>query len=152
MKKSHRKDVILARIIFAIFCLVVITLIAGLVLFIKSKMKSNEPTESQITVVSQESETQGNVFPEIDETQPTEEDTQQELPEAQDTEVVEVTMKTTTGVNLRSEPSTSGQVLTVLVQGTTLKMLGEENGWAKVDYQGQSGYVSLDYLEEVLEP
>ena len=152
MKKSHRKDVILARIIFAIFCLVVITLIAGLVLFIKCKMKSNEPTESQITVVSQESETQGNVFPEIDETQPTEEDTQQELPEAQDTEVVEVTMKTTTGVNLRSEPSTSGQVLTVLVQGTTLKMLGEENGWAKVDYQGQSGYVSLDYLEEVLEP
>lgn len=152
MKKSHRKDVILARIIFAIFCLVVITLIAGLVLFIKSKMKSNEPTESQITVVSQESETQGNVFPEIDETQPTEEDTQQELPETQDTEVVEVTMKTTTGVNLRSEPSTSGQVLTVLVQGTTLKMLGEENGWAKVDYQGQSGYVSLDYLEEVLEP
>ena len=66
--------------------------------------------------------------------------------------MVEVTMKTTTGVNLRSEPSTSGQVLTVLVQGTTLKMLGEENGWAKVDYQGQSGYVSLDYLEEVLEP
>ena len=39
MKKSHRKDVILARIIFAIFCLVVITLIAGLVLFIKSKIK-----------------------------------------------------------------------------------------------------------------
>ena len=37
----------------------------------------------------------------------------------------------------------------MLEEGTMLTLLGEENGWAQVEYDGQQGYVSTEYITDV---
>ena len=54
----------------------------------------------------------------------------------------------TDGVNFRAEPNTDSEILTVLVTGTKLTLLGEENGWVQAEYNGQKGYVSSDYVTD----
>ena len=46
------------------------------------------------------------------------------------------------------EPNTDSEILTVLVTGTKLTLLGEENGWVQAEYNGQKGYVSSDYVTD----
>lgn len=143
MKKSHRKDVIIARIIFAVVLLVLIALIVGAVILIRGHMAEKSAQESQSAIVTEDSQEQQPVVdtqavePEI-----TTEDTQEPEPNP--------VVQTTTGVNLRKEPNTECEVLTILEQGTMLELIGEEDGWAVVDYQGQIGYVKSEYLQEVM--
>lgn len=145
MKKSHRKDVIIARIIFAVVCVLLIAVIVGAVFWLRGRAKDgSDGSESQPGIETEDSQ-QGadSAVGDVQTTEPVTlpEDTQ--IPEAKPI------MRTTSGVNLRMEPNTDCEVITVLEAGTMLEMLGEEAGWAAVDYQGQTGYVSLDYLEEV---
>ena len=53
---------------------------------------------------------------------------------------------TATALNLRSEPDMSGTVLSCLPRGTVVLVTGEEGGWYKIWYRGESGYMSKDYL------
>ena len=67
--------------------------------------------------------------------------------QTQTPEVVEMTyMWTTDGVNLRSEPNTDSAVVTVLGVGTQVRMIGEEDGWVKVSFNDQEGYIRADFL------
>ena len=51
-----------------------------------------------------------------------------------------------TYANLRKEPSTDATVLDTLLRNTEVKVLSEENGWAKVTVKGMTGYVSKDLV------
>ena len=56
---------------------------------------------------------------------------------------------TTTGssLRLRSEPSTDASVITTLDKDVTVALQdGSVDGWYKVSYNGNTGYVSADYL------
>lgn len=141
MKKSHRKDVIIARVIFAVVLLLLIALIVGAVIMIRGHMAEKNAQESQGVIVTENSQEQQPVV-----------DTQTSEPEitTEDTQAPNPVVQTTTGVNLRKEPNTECEVLTVLDQGTMLELIGEEDGWAVVDYQGQIGYVKIEYLQEVM--
>lgn len=141
MKKSHRKDVIIARVIFAVALLLLIALIVGAVIMIRGHMAEKSAQESQGVIVTENSQEQQPVV-----------DTQTSEPEitTEDTQALNPVVQTTTGVNLRKEPNTECEVLTVLDQGTMLELIGEEDGWAVVDYQGQIGYVKIEYLQEVM--
>ena len=141
MKKSHRKDVIIARVIFAVVLLLLIALIVGAVIMIRGHMAEKSAQESQGVIVTENSQEQQPVV-----------DTQTSEPEitTEDTQAPNPVVQTTTGVNLRKEPNTECEVLTVLDQGTMLELIGEEDGWAVVDYQGQIGYVKIEYLQEVM--
>lgn len=141
MKKSHRKDVIIARVIFAVVLLLLIALIVGAVIMIRGHMAEKRAQESQGVIVTENSQEQQPVV-----------DTQTSEPEitTEDTQALNPVVQTTTGVNLRKEPNTECEVLTVLDQGTMLELIGEEDGWAVVDYQGQIGYVKIEYLQEVM--
>lgn len=44
-------------------------------------------------------------------------------------------------VRLRAKPSTRGTTLTEIPRGAKLSVLHKENGWYKVSYNGQTGYV-----------
>lgn len=141
MKKSRRKDVLIARIIFAVVCVLLILIIAGAVVLIRGRLESRQK-ESQSQSVDQETQdkdTQGEVQGE------------EQPPETESSQVADThkILRTTSDVKLRREPNTDCEVITVLDIGTMLEMLGEEPGWAFVDYQGETGYVSMDYLEEV---
>ena len=141
MKKSHRKDVIIARVIFAVVLLLLIALIVGAVIMIRGHMAEKSAQESQGVIVTENSQEQQPVV-----------DTQTSEPEitTEDTQASNPVVQTTTGVNLRKEPNTECEVLTVLDQGTMLELIGEEDGWAVVDYQGQIGYVKIEYLQEIM--
>lgn len=53
---------------------------------------------------------------------------------------------TTTALNLRSDASTSGKILTTMPGGAPLVVVSQSNGWCKVIYNGTEGYASADYL------
>ncbi len=56
------------------------------------------------------------------------------------------TVTATTNINIRSAADQSSERLGVLLGGESLDLLGEENGWCKVKYDGQIAYVKSDYV------
>ena len=133
MKKSHRKDVMIARIIFVAMCIALIAIIAGVVMLVRAHR--SKPTPNQVTQQTQsqmQDTTRNDVI---------------DVPDTQDTQVAEMMyMWTTDGVNLRSEPNTDCDVVTILEMGTQVRMIGEEDGWVKVSYNDQEGYIRADFL------
>ncbi|WP_304141319.1 SH3 domain-containing protein [Finegoldia magna] len=89
--------------------------------------------------------------PEQPEQKPSEENTDSNKPE-ESTE--KKTMKVTTDIlNLRSEASTNSSIVTKLKKDDELKVIEEtkdDNGttWVKVDFNGQVGFVSKEFLGE----
>lgn len=60
------------------------------------------------------------------------------------------TVRATDVVNIRSSSSTDSEILGKTSQGqefTRYEVL--ENGWSKIDYNGQEAYIKTEYLEEV---
>ncbi len=56
--------------------------------------------------------------------------------------------KTTTNLNVRSEPTTNGSKLGLLEAGTVVDFIGDyDEEWAIIDYNGTQAYVSKQYLE-----
>ena len=54
---------------------------------------------------------------------------------------------TGTSLRLRSEPSTSAGIVTTLDKSVAVALLDDStDGWYKIDYNGNTGYVSADYL------
>ena len=133
MKKSHRKDVIIARIIFAAMCIVLLAAIISLGVWLHGKKAGKNP-------VSQVTEQQNNL-PVVQNT---------ELPPVTENpaEEVETYVWTNTGVNLREKPNTDCRILTILEEGARLTLLGEEDGWVKVIYTDVEGYVSAEFVTD----
>ena len=122
MKKSHRKDVMIARIIFAAMCIALIAIIAGVVMLVRAHR--SKPTPNQVTQQTQsqmQDTTRNDVI---------------DIPDTQDTQVAEMTYLWTT----------DGVVVTILEMGTQVRMIGEEDGWVKVSYNDQEGYIRADFL------
>ncbi len=53
----------------------------------------------------------------------------------------------TTTVRMRREANTSSDILQLIGEESEVEILGEENGWYKVEYNGITGYVSSDYVD-----
>ncbi|MED1114103.1 SH3 domain-containing protein [Bacillus paramycoides] len=51
-----------------------------------------------------------------------------------------------TSLRVRSAANTSSAVLGNLKNGEKVTVLGKANGWAKINYQGKEGYVSLEFV------
>lgn len=54
---------------------------------------------------------------------------------------------TTSVLNLRSGPGTDNDIVAKLVGGSVTKIIGINNGWFKVQYAGNTGYISPEYVE-----
>ncbi len=55
-------------------------------------------------------------------------------------------------LNVRKAPSTSGQILGTFESGQQIEVLDIDNGWAKVKFNGKTGYVSTKYITELPKP
>jgi uncharacterized protein YgiM (DUF1202 family) len=55
-------------------------------------------------------------------------------------------MTATVGVNIRSGPSTSTDVLGGLFRGQTVTAISSSQGWTKISYDGSTAYVASKYL------
>ena len=52
----------------------------------------------------------------------------------------------TTNINVRASASETAEKLGVLIGGDTVDLYANENGWCKINYNGQVGYVKADYV------
>lgn len=54
----------------------------------------------------------------------------------------------TSNVNVRILPNEDAERLGILSGGDTVDLFAEENGWCKIRYQGQVGYVKSEFVEK----
>lgn len=126
---------------------IVIALIVALVVIIIAAFNRKEEEQNDLPggtpVVEQEDESeevnQEEVQEEVQET--VIQEAQEELDEAN-----AVSVWTTSNVNLRKAPDTTGEVVKVVSKGAELKKFKEENGWAYVKCGEDMGYVSTEYI------
>ncbi len=57
------------------------------------------------------------------------------------------TVTATSNVNVRMSPDETADRMGVLAGGETVDLLGRENGWCKINYNGQVGYVKEDFMQ-----
>ncbi len=62
-------------------------------------------------------------------------------------EAVIGTVTATSNVNVRMAASETADRLGVLAGGEVVDLLGRENGWCKINYNGQIGYVKEDFVQ-----
>ena len=61
--------------------------------------------------------------------------------------LVPVTVRASTGLNLRASASETAEKLLTIPNGTVVQCYGnKENEWARVAYNGKAGYVSYLYI------
>lgn len=53
-----------------------------------------------------------------------------------------------TSVNFRKTPNTSGEVIRKLARNAKVTIKNESDGWAEIEYDGDTGYVSTDYITD----
>ena len=72
--------------------------------------------------------------------------------ETQQPEVIEIVYgKATTTVNVRASASTTADRIGSLSKGLQVRILEEmANGWSKVDFEGEEGYIKSEYLEKTV--
>ena len=142
MKPSHRKDVIIARIIFAFMCLALVVIITAVIMIVSSHRKAAK-LEEELQQLQEETKQQEE---QVD--QNTEDSSYVVSPPVEEP-VMEVYVRATANVNLRTEAITESEVILTIESGTEMVLVSEENGWALVSYDGQTGYVSADFIENV---
>lgn len=143
MKKSKhfRKDVIMARIIFAVLCILIGVLIWIGINALIGTGDEEVPPET-------ETQTETPYIPPVEDTET--------VPETE--EVVEEVIyyaQTTAQVRMRKEPNTNCEVILSVPANTKTDLLEEADGWYKVKYNGHEGYIRADYIqivEEVVSP
>ena len=136
--KHFRKDVIMARIIFAVLCILIGVLIWMGVNALLGSGEDNNPPET-------ETQSETIYIPPVEETEP--------VTEPQTEETVEIVRyaKTTAQVRMRKEPNTTCEVILSVPANTKTDLIEEADGWYKVSYNGREGYIRADYIEVVEE-
>ncbi len=75
--------------------------------------------------------------------------TEEETPAVESAETAEpevLLMYTTSKLNLRAEPNTDAEILTVIPLAAEIEVLEEGTEWHKVSYEGKEGFVSAEYV------
>lgn len=147
MSKKHKRDVLIARIVFVIFIIIVGALIYKLAAWGISKLGPKQE-ESQIVEESQ-TESEMPPFFVIDPNAPETEivtEIETETQEVASEEPEEVLAKTNARVRMRKEPNTTCDVIVVLDQGTEVTILSEEGEWSQIKQGDNTGYVKTEYL------
>ena len=57
-------------------------------------------------------------------------------------------MYITSGVNLRKGPGKEYDVIDTMPKGAAVEVIGSENGWIKVKYNGKEGFTGSSYLSK----
>lgn len=64
------------------------------------------------------------------------------------TQVVSLTAEREANVRLRAQPKKNATVYTTVKSGNSVVVLGIENDWAQVEYEGFHGYMMAEYLKK----
>lgn len=79
-----------------------------------------------------------------------EDENKEEGNEKQETNSYEAVTKyvNSSSVYLREKATTDSEIVTSLIRNTDVKVVGEENGWYKVEYGNMKGYIRSDLLSD----
>lgn len=141
MKKSKhfRKDVIIARIVFAVACILIgILLWVGISALMQPKGNYTNPDDEQ-------KESQYIENSDDSESEDSQEESDAGIGSENVPEVTVVYVETIAEVRLREATNTDSTILARIPIGTQLELIEEIDGWYKVSYQGQEGYVSAEF-------
>ncbi|HEK9101568.1 TPA: SH3 domain-containing protein, partial [Bacillus pseudomycoides] len=59
----------------------------------------------------------------------------------------EIGVVTATHLNVRNSPALGNSIIGHVTKNEKVKVLGKANGWAKIEYKGNEGYISLEFLK-----
>ena len=77
---------------------------------------------------------------------------QQENKTEEVTEISKIGYVKADGLNIRKEPTTSSEAIHSLSFNSKIKITGEIDGWYRIDYNNQVGYVSQKYVSDTKLP
>ena len=140
--KHFRKDVIIARIIAAIILIILIVIINSLISVL---FKPSENKDKDTQNIESEYNPNDNLNHKDTEQELSEVETDVTIEDTSDSEDIKVYVITTANVKLRSGPSTNHAVIGGINKDEKALLLEETDGWYKVSYNGQEGYISADY-------
>ena len=115
----------------------------------KEEVPEQESEIQEEVVEEQAEEEKEESSVELEDATPEEEEVIVEEPEVEEPQIdwlSAVSVWTTEELNLRAEPNTECDIITVFELGTELKKATEEDGWAYVKCGDHEGYVSTKYL------
>lgn len=127
------------------------------------KLKNESLTETTTTIVHGDSTMEHNEITNEKDSETQENESEQDLPQKieSEKETVQETIETVkevfyyvshTFVNFRKEPTTNGELIEKLPNGTKVTKLEEMGEWFFVQYGTTKGYVHRDYLSEFPPP
>ncbi|MBR4027007.1 MAG: SH3 domain-containing protein, partial [Lachnospiraceae bacterium] len=138
--KHYRKDVIMMRAIVGVACVVILALIISM-----TKGTSDSDNTDKKKPNNSENKNTEQLYNE----QSTDSELEIEIDSEFDNPVEATYVKTTSKVNLRKEPNTTCEIIVELPIDVKAELLEEANGWYKVSYEGQEGYISKEYAKIV---
>lgn len=126
--------------------------LAAFIQKISGQVASEEPeeTEEEVSAEPEGEEAQEEEASEGEEAQEeeTSEEESAEEPEEGGATAQNRETRVTESVNIRSEASTDSERLALAYQGDPITQIESyDNGWSKVEYKGQTGYVKTEFLE-----
>lgn len=134
-KKSPAEDIL--RILVPIVCVIL------LILIIRALLPSGESQPATTTAAPSEAVTMEHTAPDPDALPP---DESTAAPEETSSAVV---YRTTTTLNVRTEPSTDASILVQLPPDTEVNVTGTyDSQWTIINYDGQDAYVATAYLTQ----
>lgn len=165
--KHFRKDVIIARVIFLCLC---ILLILGIVWLVSKLTGTSQPGDSESQPIESESsehpgselesesesesvnetESGSEIESELESETQSESETGSES-ESESNPLPKYVQVTARNLRLRAEPNTSCATIDSLDKGEKAEVLDYVEGWYKVSYKGQEGYLSADHVKAVEE-
>lgn len=117
------------------------------VMIIEQKLKQ---TGEEVT---EQPETEDSTKPatdvEVDVTEPLAAKTEPTTEKIGEGEEFPFTVRLTGDLNMRNGPGDDYYLMTTLGYGDAIKVLREESGWYRVDFDGAMGYVSIEVFETV---
>lgn len=134
-KKSPAEDIL--RILIPIICVIL------LILIIRALLPSGDTNETQApTTAATEAVTMESTSSSADALPP--DDASAEAPETS-----AAVYRTTTTLNVRTEPSTDASILVQLAPDTEVNVTGTyDSQWTIINYDGQDAYVATAYLTQ----
>ncbi len=147
MKKSHKREIYMARAIFVGFLVLLVAILIIVVNIVSTAMRNNKAKTAESESNSQAVATADTESESIPTTESEPETTVEAETESQAVDTTEYRWTTTT-VNFRTEANTDCDIIQALEAGTQVEFISEADGWAQVTYDGQTGYVSTDYLTD----
>ena len=133
-------------------CMIVLCIGVIILSAVTVMKRRNAPKNENVITQEDFAQNQDNVFV-IEDTESTEDTENTETQESSEDEVESLetkTMYTNARVNVRTGPGTEYTRLIQLYLGAQVTTIGEldENGWQRIDYQGQEAYVLGQYLSD----